>query len=356
MLVSYRAYLSGAPHIRINAICASNLVRLGSQSLENRRALHTQKEAPHVVNHSHGPHSHHSHGTHSHGHGHHHHHHHKDHKDHKTRPHKHGKFGDFIYHPAPNHEQEKNRPLAVLIGWMLSSPKHIQKYCELYHAKGVDTLFCNPGPKHVLFPSVAKGLAKNALDTLCLPDFKERSLIFHGFSVGGYLYATVVETMATQAKEYGHVSARVKGQVLDSPVDYHEVAPGMAKVLSNGNPVGQKVLHGIFASYLKATYPLTGKKHVYISNFFGESPLDRPSLWLYSNEDHIAPAHACENMMERWRKKGLTVSGRKFVKSPHVMHYPTNPPVYQQHLHEFLDNVLENETTQETVGAVATAN
>lgn len=48
-------------------------------------------------------------------------------------------------------------------------------------------------------------------------------IIYHGFSVGGYLWGEVLRLCADKHPKYQPVTERIRGQILDSGVDVTEI-------------------------------------------------------------------------------------------------------------------------------------
>lgn len=133
----------------------------------------------------------------------------------------------LVYHAAAQDDNVRDRPLVVLLGWMLGKQKHVDKYAAWYNSQGMDGVSLLPGPSHVLsvdtvgccyclismdslliipiqsqscsfptfahFHSQAKAAAAALVDLVSHAHIAERPLIFHGFSVGGFLYGCMLK-------------------------------------------------------------------------------------------------------------------------------------------------------------------
>jgi len=113
-----------------------------------------------------------------------------------------------------------NRPLAVLAGWVGAKESQMKSYTQFYHQHGIDTISFAVGPRHVLFPEEAQNLVNELLRIVHVPN--GRSIIFHHFSVGGFLYGQALLAMKTNT-EIGGVKQLIKAQVFDSPPDYPNI-------------------------------------------------------------------------------------------------------------------------------------
>ena len=90
------------------------------------------------------------------------------------------------------------RPLVVLCAWMGARPQQMSKYLDLWSERGSDTLSFAVGPQHVLFPALAQrhmeGIASQVRAELDDGD-GDRPVIFHHFSVGGFLFGQMLRTL-----------------------------------------------------------------------------------------------------------------------------------------------------------------
>ena len=58
------------------------------------------------------------------------------------------------------------RPLVLLLSWMMSKQQHLDKYSNLYLSKGFDVLYFKVSPVQVLRPMVAQRCISHVLDVL----------------------------------------------------------------------------------------------------------------------------------------------------------------------------------------------
>lgn len=231
----------------------------------------------------------------------------------------------------------KERPLAVLFGWMLAKQRHLDKYGNLYLSKGFDVLTVQVPPSQVLWPIKAQKRITSLLTTLEDSHLASRPLLIHGFSVGGYLYGEMLVKLQSDP-QYKNICDRMVGQVFDSPVDFEGVPRGFASVLVQ-NPAMKSLLRKSLEGYLKVMHNSVTKYYVEASSAFHSNSLQLPSLFLYSQADPIGVADIIEGVMNKWRQEGITVSHKCWDHSPHVSHFHHHPDEYVEMLLTFLDSL-----------------
>lgn len=231
----------------------------------------------------------------------------------------------------------KQRPLAVIFGWMRAKRRHLNKYGNLYLSKGFDVLTIQVPPHHVLWPSGSQERIENLLGVLQDSSLESRPLLVHGFSVGGYLYGEMLVKLREQDK-FANISERMVGQVFDSPVDFEGVPRGFANVLAK-NHMSRTVLRKTIEMYLKLFEKSVTSHYHRSSSAFHDNHLRIPSLFLYSRADPIGVADIIEIVMEKWRCNGIKVSHKCWDHSPHVSHFHHHPDEYVEALLVFLDSL-----------------
>lgn len=156
--------------------------------------------------------------------------HHGNQHDHRKPKHSHHKL--FTYHEASKHTH--NRSLVVISGWLGAKEKHLQPYVKFYQEKGIDAYTYIVSPDYVMKPQIALDLAQSLLQ-----DIEERfhpshvrpvdSLLFHNFSVGGFLYGQMLRVIADSAGKYDQILPKIGAQIFDSPPDFDGIAAGISR-------------------------------------------------------------------------------------------------------------------------------
>ncbi|KAK6636964.1 hypothetical protein RUM43_010630 [Polyplax serrata] len=122
-------------------------------------------------------------------------------------------------------------PLAILLPWKTLSVALLQRIIEFYGEKGFDIVTVNLTPEQLMYPCVSGGamtVVTNLLQYLN-ETHKHRPYIFHGFSIGAYLYGEILAQFSDQFELYRGLTNNVKGCLWDSPVDIIAVKSNIGK-------------------------------------------------------------------------------------------------------------------------------
>lgn len=248
-------------------------------------------------------------------------------------------LGDGLYYQQSTVSTGGRRPLVVVAGWMSAKQSQLKKYLSFYHSKGIDTLSFAVGPRHVLYPEEAQALMTNVLRIVHLPETNKlphmpSSLLFHHFSVGGFLYGKALLAMGGDPL-LKNAYTKIKSQIFDSPPDYQNIPVGISK--SIGVPkLLEKPVEIICRGFLKLTENSAGVLHRRASNSFHENDVPCPSLWFYSKSDPVADWKDCEIVINKWIGRGIDVERCVWDVSPHVLHAREDPARYFDTLDKFL--------------------
>lgn len=80
-------------------------------------------------------------------------------------------------------QNQKNKPLVIILAWMMAKPRHLEKYSKIYLEKGFDVLIVYLPPMDLLFPvNGSQVIAKSVMDFL-KKNSQYENLLVHGFSV-----------------------------------------------------------------------------------------------------------------------------------------------------------------------------
>lgn len=139
--------------------------------------------------------------------------------------------------------------------------RQLKPYQAFYHERGIDTLSFAVGPNHVLSPASAMEQMRNVLNEIkkreCVPD-----LVFHHFSVGGFLFGQMIRLIEKDNAKYGHIQKSIKAQIFDSPPDFNGIATGVSHSMGIEG-VLRKVIQYSIEGYLKLTENNVGVEHRY---------------------------------------------------------------------------------------------
>ncbi|XP_054910776.1 uncharacterized protein LOC129375594 isoform X3 [Poeciliopsis prolifica] len=72
---------------------------------------------------------------------------------------------------------------------------------------------------------------------------------------------------------------------------------------------------------------------------FYNSPVTSPALFFFSENDAMCSTTVLEKLMDLWRRRGVSVDGRKWKKSTHAAHLRCHPEEYVSTLQQFLNSL-----------------
>jgi alpha-beta hydrolase superfamily lysophospholipase len=225
---------------------------------------------------------------------------------------------------------------------MGAKERQLKPYLNFYHSHGIDTLSFAVGPNHVLFPKTAMSHMMKVLEVARDPHKNGKDeldhLIFHHFSVGGFLYGQMLRALAEDPSgQHATLRSKVRAQIFDSPPDFGGIAKGVSRSIGIGPPISHAVELGLRA-YLKATENTSGVCHRAASEAFHDNHITAPSLWYYSRSDPVAAWEDCETVISKWRAKGTKVEQCVWEDTPHIQHGRHDPERYFGTLKSFLAN------------------
>lgn len=187
----------------------------------------------------------------------------------------------------------------------------------------------------ILRPKKAEQVATKVLNKLISDENKHRPVVIHGFSVGGYLYSHVLNLMVKQDR-FSSVKERIRGQVLDSPVDFHGIPYGVSNAASE-NPFVCWLMQSSIEAYLAIFARYTTKVYLAHSHLFHNNPVRSPALFFFSKDDKVADVDTCQACADYWKNElNMTVSQQCFESSPHVSHFYVHNKEYTEAVKKFL--------------------
>ena len=233
-----------------------------------------------------------------------------------------------------------NNTLALLVGWMNSTPKALKKYASIYTELGVPVVCFAPYYMHMWSDRVSSGVSRKILSAMKGSLSSPTSIILHLFSGAcGVLLPEAV-------KEYSDPESvlRSKG-VLPSCAIFDS---GPVEFSNRSGKAGAKLIlkqGGInYVSYLTAVgmgitvEKLIGKRkrrrerRVLASDLLQNIPI----LGLYSESDIVMlPSNAREFVSEQ-RSMGRDVASHFWKDSEHVRHFMSHPEEYREKIVRFL--------------------
>ncbi|XP_014272599.1 transmembrane protein 53-B isoform X2 [Halyomorpha halys] len=244
---------------------------------------------------------------------------------------------------------ETNRPLVLLLPWLLAKPKHTRKYIELYLDKGFDVLKIQITIWKVLWPVIGSQVVAGDVVEFLHDHEKFQPLFVHGFSAGNYLWSESLVKIAGNLERYKNVMDRIRGQVLDSPPSTPPAfQKGFAIALFPNNPLLSFLFENTITLQLYLFYN-TVTKHL-INGFQAVlcPPSKVPCLMFISKDDPISPFDRNMVIVEAWKSNGIQAQIKCWDKSQHVGHFVHHRNEYIDQLNTMLESVgLSNLTKTE---------
>lgn len=69
---------------------------------------------------------------------------------------------------------------------------------------------------------------------------------------------------------------------------------------------------------------------------FWNTPLTSPALYYFCDNDMMCDPEVTQNLMEYWKKRGITVTSKRWEESVHAGHLRAHPQEYLSVLDQFL--------------------
>ncbi|KAL3061650.1 hypothetical protein OYC64_009743 [Pagothenia borchgrevinki] len=226
-----------------------------------------------------------------------------------------------------NKASEDHKPLMLMLPWMGARPQAVAKYCEIYFRTGFDVLVVESKVHEFLWPRWGLDHGKRLLELLQTERFMSRPLVVHAFSIGGYTFAQLLIHISQDIQKYQDLTQRIKGQVYDSLV------VGSVETMAIG--LGKTLFPRLETLVTKASMLYFGMfKHQTVDYFnksidtFWETPITVPALFFFCENDPMSDPRAMEEVIDRWRKRGIDTTAKKWKESTHAGHLKRHQQEY----------------------------
>lgn len=100
----------------------------------------------------------------------------------------------------------------------------------------------------------------------------------------------------------------------------------------------QKAIELCLRGILKITENTSGVHHRAASVAFHDNMITSPAMWFYSKADPVTCPDKCEEIVQKWKNKGMQVESCVWEDTPHVQHARFDPERYFMELEKFLIN------------------
>lgn len=239
----------------------------------------------------------------------------------------------------------KDRPLLVILSWLLSKRKHIMKFTNFYMEQGFDVVTVSISPWQLIWPT--KGSRLVAADLLAFLEQNKsyQQVLLHGFSVGGYMWGEVLDMIHSDRKRYDPVLDRIVGQIWDSAADISEITIGTPLAVFPNNQILQAALKTYLEYHMATFHKQATQYYIRSSQLFHTNLVHSPALFLVSKTDPVGALKCNQRVKDSWDSLGVETYMKIFEKSPHVGHFHKHPKEYVTELYMFLDKLglIKNE-------------
>ncbi|KAF5302289.1 hypothetical protein FQA39_LY10328 [Lamprigera yunnana] len=232
-----------------------------------------------------------------------------------------------------------NKPLVVLLSWMMAKRKHVFKFANLYVDRGFDVLSVNITPWQLMWPTKGSHVIANEVVTFLDVNTDCSPLIVHGFSVGGYQWGEVLVRISQDQPRYQHILNRIVGQIWDSAADISEICYGFPMALFPKNQVLQNAMKQYILYHMRTFDKVATCHYVRSSQLFHSNLVKAPALLFLSKTDPVGAEKSNLRLREAWERSGIKVYWQCWDKSPHVGHYMRHRTEYVEKLDTFLKDI-----------------
>ncbi|KAF5284582.1 hypothetical protein FQR65_LT02408 [Abscondita terminalis] len=231
-----------------------------------------------------------------------------------------------------------DKPLVILLSWMLAKRKHMIKFADIYMDHGFDVLSINITPWQMLWPRKGSQVIANEVVTFLDVNSRCTPLVVHGFSVGGYQWGEVLVRISQDQPRFQHILDRISGQIWDSAADISEICYGFPMALFPKNLVLQNTMKQYILYHMRTFDKVATRHYVRSSQLFHSNMVKAPALLFLSKTDPVGAEKSNMRLKEDWENSGIKVYWQCWDKSPHVGHYHRHRVEYVEKLENFLND------------------
>ncbi|XP_046384324.1 uncharacterized protein LOC124154556 [Ischnura elegans] len=229
------------------------------------------------------------------------------------------------------------KSLVVLLPWLLSRPKHIQKFAKLYLDYGFDVLTVRLTPWQLLWPVKGSQVVAGELVSFLHYNQSYSTLFLHGFSIGGYLWGEALRYIVDDKEgRYKPILDRIVGHVWDSAADMQDIPIGFSRAMFPTNAVLRAGLERYTRYHLKTFHDAATCHYIRSSQMFHNALVRSPSLFLLSKADPVGTVESNMSVKMDWEALGVKVYVKCWEDSAHVCHFVQHQKEYISELNLFL--------------------
>ncbi|KAK3096940.1 hypothetical protein FSP39_004961 [Pinctada imbricata] len=238
--------------------------------------------------------------------------------------------------------------LVLMFDWLYAKPAHLNKYCQLYHDKGLDVLTIHGKLAHFLWPPRGAGLAEELMKYLLETRQGKDKLIVHAFSVGAYNYTICKQKALDQPELYERFRTMVSAQVFDSIVlgiTYENMSTGISEALS---PSTRKPIIKLMDTYYNLTKKTTKDTYDKLVSTFKTNPICVPTIFFYSHNDPMCDLPSMQALEQKWKEEfpDLDARFKSWETSGHAAHIKFHETEYLEEWNKLMTKLkLKNFNT-----------
>lgn len=228
-----------------------------------------------------------------------------------------------------------SKSLVLMFSWLQPNPKPLEQFSAFYVNLGFDVLVVTVEMMQLLRPVHGTHLIAGDILKFMATNESYKSILLHGFSVGGYMWGECLVQINDNAPKYEPLVNRIKGQVWDSMTGSKEISVGQARAITK-NLFVQKAVVQFSNFYLRALHNVSTKHYLKAENIFNEKALVVPALLFFSKTDPIGTEQKSLNIIKALEALNIKVTQKCFEDSPHVGHFKKYKEEYTTALIEHL--------------------
>ncbi|XP_053616608.1 uncharacterized protein l(2)k09913 [Plodia interpunctella] len=231
-----------------------------------------------------------------------------------------------------------NKPICIMINWLLARQKHVMKYATLYLEQGFDVISVSCTPWQLMWPQKGSQLVARDMIKLMAENDNGQPLTIHGFSVAGYMMGEICVEVMKDKERYQPTLDRVVAQVWDSAADISELTIGVPAAVFPKNKIMQNTLRAYMEYHLKTFHTVATIHYIRSSQMFHTTLCRAPALFLLSKSDPVGAEASNKSVHDSWVEMGIKCTWKCWERSPHVQHYNKHPQEYVAALYSHLDS------------------
>ncbi|CAO1333161.1 unnamed protein product [Diamesa hyperborea] len=232
-------------------------------------------------------------------------------------------------------QDTEDRPMVLLLAWLLAKQKHLDVYSQMYLDQGFDVLIAHISPWQFFWPTNgAQLVAADVIKFLANNDYYKQIFV-HGFSVGGYLWGEVLGQMHKDMGTSQKILDRICGQVWDSAADITEIPAAISIVVATNLQI-QKALENYVIYHLKTFHDAATQHYIRSSQMFHTNLCHAPALFFVSKTDPLGPVISNQRVADSWISSGVDLTFKCFDESQHLWHYFEHEQEYTEALFQHL--------------------